>query len=106
MPSRYEPCGLNQMYSLKYGTVPIVRKTGGLADTIVDFDETSLTGTGFVFEEYSSDELYKTIKRAISVFDRKKAWRKLVSQGMAQDFSWENSSRKYLEMYQKALGQI
>jgi len=106
MPSRYEPCGLNQMYSLKYGTVPIVRKTGGLADTIVDFDEKTLTGTGFVFEEYSSDELFKTIKRARNIFDKKKVWGKLISHGMAQDFSWENSAKKYLELYQKALNKL
>ena len=103
MPSRYEPCGLNQMYSLKYGTVPIVRKTGGLADTIIDFDETTRTGTGFVFEEYDSDELYKTIKRARLLYDKKRAWNKLVKQAMNMDFSWEISAQKYLELYHKAL---
>ena len=102
MPSRYEPCGLNQMYSLKYGTVPIVRKTGGLADTIVDFDEKTKTGTGFVFEDYDSEELFKTIKRARNIFDKKKVWSKLISDGMAQDYSWENSAKKYLKIYQLA----
>ncbi len=106
MPSRYEPCGLNQLYSLKYGTVPIVRKTGGLADTIIDFDETTATGTGFMFEEYTSEELYEAIKRARNIFDKKKIWRKLLSHGMAQDFSWESSSQKYLDLYQRALDRL
>ncbi|RKX19473.1 MAG: glycogen synthase GlgA [Candidatus Zixiibacteriota bacterium] len=106
MPSRYEPCGLNQMYSLKYGTVPIVRKTGGLADTIIDFDENALTGTGFVFKEYSSAQLFKTIKRACQVYEKKRIWNKLVRQGMSIDFSWESSARKYLELYRKALNKL
>lgn len=99
MPSRYEPCGLNQLYSLKYGTVPIVRKTGGLADTVIDFDEDSLWGTGFVFEKYESGKLLKTIRRAVSLFSRKRVWHKIVKQGMSQDFSWQNSARKYTELY-------
>jgi starch synthase len=99
MPSRYEPCGLNQMYSLKYGTIPIVRKTGGLADTVVDFDETSLTGTGFVFDEYDSDHLLDAIERAIRIYGRRKTWYKIMKQGMKQDFSWEKSMQDYLELY-------
>ncbi len=99
MPSRYEPCGLNQMYSLKYGTVPIVRKTGGLADTVVDFDEKTLNGTGFVFEKYESDEMLGTIRRATVFFDKKRVWHKIVKQGMAEDFSWGRSARQYEELY-------
>jgi starch synthase len=99
MPSRYEPCGLNQMYSLKYGTVPIVRKTGGLADTVIDFDENNKIGTGFVFEEYEAEELLDTTKRAIRIFNRRKTWYKIMKQGMKQDFSWEKSTKAYLELY-------
>ncbi len=103
MPSRYEPCGLNQMYSLKYGTVPIVRKTGGLADTVDDFDKASEKGTGFVFEKYDSAELLKTIKRACELFGRKRIWNKIVKQAMEKDYSWTRSAEKYVELYRKAL---
>jgi len=106
MPSRYEPCGLNQMYSLRYGTVPLVRKTGGLADTVEDFDETTKQGTGFVFEDYTSDELLKTVKRAVSAFSRKRLWYKLVKQGMVKDYSWDRSAREYLDVYRRALAKI
>lgn len=103
MPSRYEPCGLNQMYSLKYGTVPIVRKTGGLADSVIDFDEDRLLGTGFVFENYDSGKLLGTVKRAVKLFGRKRVWHKIVKQGMSQDFSWDKSAQKYSELYRKIL---
>jgi starch synthase len=99
MPSRYEPCGLNQMYSMRYGTVPLVRKVGGLADTVVDFNEENQEGTGFVFEEYSPIALLETIKRAIRLFGRKRTWYKIAKRGMRQDFSWENSARKYIRLY-------
>ncbi len=102
MPSRYEPCGLNQLYSLKYGTVPIVRETGGLADTIQDYDPKAEEGTGFVFKDYDSDELLKVIKRAISVYQDKKEWKKLMLSGMNKDFSWESSAKKYVQLYKKA----
>jgi len=101
MPSRYEPCGLNQIYSLKYGTVPIVRATGGLDDTIQNFDPSSGTGNGFKFEEYSANALLGTIKWAIRNFKDKKNWHKLMLNGMKQDFSWHRSAEKYIEMYQK-----
>jgi starch synthase len=99
MPSRYEPCGLNQMYSLKYGAVPIVRKTGGLADTVIDFNEKDKTGTGFVFDEYDSESMLKAIKRAVAVYNRRRTWYKVVKQGMRQDFSWEKSAGKYQDLY-------
>jgi len=99
MPSRYEPCGLNQMYSLKYGTVPVVRKTGGLADTVIDFDESAKTGTGFVFKKYDSGELLDTIKRAVRIYSRNRTWFKIVKQGMKQDFSWENSAKLYSDLF-------
>ncbi len=103
MPSRYEPCGLNQLYSLKYGTVPIVRKTGGLADTIENYDPQTGQGTGFVFKNYDASELLHTIKLALKVYEDKNAWTKLMRNGMKKDFSWEASAKKYVEMYQKAI---
>lgn len=103
MPSRYEPCGLNQLYSLKYGTVPIVRETGGLADTIQDYNSVTGKGTGFVFKDYDSDELLETIKRALRVYQDKEVWTKLMKNGMQKDFSWQASAKKYEDLYQKAL---
>lgn len=103
MPSRFEPCGLNQMYSLKYGTVPVVRETGGLADTIDDFDPKTGKGTGFTFKKYSGSEMLKAIQRAIKTFKDKRIWTKIQEAGMKKDFSWENSARKYMDLYKKAL---
>ncbi len=102
MPSRYEPCGLNQMYSLAYGTVPIVRKTGGLADTVQDFHETGGQGNGFSFSDYQGYALHDAILRALGVFQDRPAWRALMRRGMAQDFSWNTSARHYLELYHHA----
>ncbi len=112
MPSNYEPCGLNQLYSLKYGTVPIVRKTGGLADSIIPVKQTTgktVKGTGFMFEEYKPEELFKTIKAALKVYkEAPDAWSKIVSNGMSQDFSWNASAKIYevlfKEMSQKKIG--
>lgn len=106
MPSKYEPCGLNQLYSLKYGTVPIVRKTGGLADTIENYDPETGQGTGFVFKDYDALELLNTIKSALRVYQDKTAWSMLMKNGMKKDFSWESSAKKYLELYQKALQKV
>ncbi|MFO7445541.1 MAG: glycogen synthase GlgA [Ignavibacteriaceae bacterium] len=107
MPSRYEPCGLNQMYSLKYGTIPVVRKTGGLADTVNDWHEYQSkgldTGTGFSFNDYTSYALSSSVKRAISLFPDKKVWNKMQKNGMAKDFTWENSADKYTGLYRKAM---
>lgn len=101
MPSRYEPCGLNQLYSLKYGTVPIVRAVGGLADTVVDYNPDTGQGTGFVFKEYSAEALVETVKRAMATYTRKKAWKKLMKAGMAQDFSWAKAAEKYADLYEE-----
>ncbi|KPJ48651.1 MAG: hypothetical protein AMJ41_04480 [candidate division Zixibacteria bacterium DG_27] len=101
MPSRYEPCGLNQLYSLKYGTVPIVRKTGGLADSIEDYDPESGLGSGFVFEEYSPEALLGAVNRALEAYRNKERWEKLMRYGMSLDFSWEASAREYLKLYQR-----
>lgn len=103
MPSRYEPCGLNQMYSLRYGTVPIARKTGGLADTIVDYGENKKAGTGFLFEEYSGKELLAAVKRALRLYPNKRSWNALIKRGMKQDFSWERAAAQYVSIYEKVL---
>jgi starch synthase len=101
MPSRYEPCGLSQLYSLKYGTVPIVRDVGGLADTIVDYNSDNSNGTGFVFREYSSQALLEAIDRALEVFARKRSWNRIIKTGMAKDFSWDVSARKYAQLFKQ-----
>ncbi|MBE0570557.1 MAG: glycogen synthase GlgA [Ignavibacteriaceae bacterium] len=107
MPSRYEPCGLNQIYSLKYGTAPIVRKTGGLADTVKDWDEQNhfgfKDGNGFSFYDYSGFALYKSVERAVNVFKHKDIWKKIQTNGMKLDFSWTRSAEKYLELYKLAV---
>jgi starch synthase len=99
MPSRYEPCGLNQLYSLKYGTVPIVRATGGLDDTIDDYFKNQEIATGFKFEEYDSLALLETIKSAIEVFKDQQKWKTLIENGMSKDFSWAASAQKYHDVY-------
>jgi starch synthase len=99
MPSRYEPCGLNQIYSLRYGTVPIVRATGGLDDTIEDFDPATGSGTGFKFAKYDSAEMMKAIQRAMKVYADEAAWKRIIKNGMGKDFSWESSAKKYIQLY-------
>ena len=101
MPSRYEPCGLNQMYSLRYGTVPIVRRTGGLADTVSPWNPETGEGTGFLFDEFTSDALLVAVQRAMSAWRDQRAWQRLVQNGMAQDFSWEHQVAEYVELYRK-----
>jgi starch synthase len=103
MPSRFEPCGLNQMYSLKYGTVPIVHEVGGLADTVKDFDSTSVEGTGFVFKEYSAPALLAAIERAVGIFSKKRVWTRIMKTGMRQDYSWDRSARKYIALFESLL---
>jgi starch synthase len=102
MPSRFEPCGLNQMYSLRYGTVPVVRATGGLADTVQNFDPRTGEGTGFTFEEYSPQALLGTLRWANGVFQDRKTWQRIQAAGMQQDFSWDASARRYVEVYERA----
>jgi starch synthase len=103
MPSRYEPCGLNQMYSLAYGTVPLVRETGGLADTVEKFNEKTGEGNGFVFKKYDGNELLKELNRALKLFKDKKTWMKIMKNGMKADFSWHSSSKKYIDLYKTTL---
>lgn len=103
MPSRYEPCGLGQMIALRYGTIPVVRQTGGLADTVRDVDRSS-EGNGFVFSEYRSEDLLTTLERARRSFNKGTFWKGLIRRAMASDFSWDRSAEKYLELYHKVLG--
>jgi starch synthase len=102
MPSRYEPCGLNQIYSLRYGTVPIVRATGGLDDTIEPFDPQRGSGTGFKFEAYDGRALLGCVRQALRVYKNQKAWQKLQANGMAKDFSWQASAAAYAGVYERA----
>jgi starch synthase len=106
MPSLYEPCGLNQIYSLKYGTVPIVKKTGGLADTVHDWDELKYfgldTGTGFTFNDHNGIALSSSVKRALDNFHIKKNWRKIQKNGMRKEYSWKHSAEQYVELYKLA----
>jgi starch synthase len=102
MPSRYEPCGLNQMYSLRYGTVPIVRATGGLADTVRPYDSATGRGNGFVFEAYSAEAMLEAVHEGLAAYGRKRSWKKLVTDIMRLDFSWTRAAAKYVEAYGRA----
>jgi starch synthase len=102
MPSRFEPCGLGQMISLRFGTVPVVRETGGLRDTIQEFDPNTGTGNGFTFSKYEADDFFAAIERAVQVFRDRKEWAKLIRNGMGSDFSWKVSARRYVELYERA----
>ena len=104
MPSRFEPCGLNQMYSMRYGTVPLVRATGGLEDTVTDYDEATGTGTGFKFQPYTAPALLAAMERARGVFRNPSTWKALQTAGMRQDFSWDRSAREYVKLYENAKG--
>ena len=101
MPSRYEPCGLNQMYSLRYGSVPIVRRTGGLADSVIPFAARTGIGTGIVFDVYSAAAAAAAIEQALELHLQRDAWDRLVRNGMAQDFSWGRQIGRYVQLYQR-----
>ncbi len=106
MPSRFEPCGLNQIYSLRYGTLPIVRRTGGLADTVVDTTPATLdagTATGFVFDSASPEALLASIDRALRLYALRTVWTRVIKNAMAQDFSWTRSAQRYLDLYQSLI---
>lgn len=109
IPSRYEPCGLNQLYSFKYGTVPVAHKTGGLAGTIADYVPSNIIAdkcTGFLFNNYSGEELLKALLLALSVYKDKTQWKRIVTAGMNSDFSWERSAGEYVKLYEKAVNKI
>ncbi|MBC7194839.1 MAG: glycogen synthase GlgA [Caldisericia bacterium] len=103
MPSKFEPCGLSQMISLRYGTIPIVRSTGGLRDSVIEFNERIGCGDGFVFYDYDEDELFDAIKRSLKIFNDKEKMNKIIKIGMNSDFSWERSIKEYIEIYKKLL---
>jgi starch synthase len=103
MPSRFEPCGLNQMYSLRYGTVPIVRETGGLKDTVEDADRSAVAGTGFTFTDYSTEALVDAVSRAFRAFRDQARWTAIAQRGMRKDHSWDASAREYVKVYREML---
>ncbi|NND44354.1 MAG: glycogen synthase GlgA [Xanthomonadales bacterium] len=103
MPSRFEPCGLNQMYSLRYGTVPIVRRTGGLADSVQLFEPSTGKGTGIVFDDYNEIALSWGLNTGLDLYRDKKAWRKLVRNGMAMDYSWERQGQVYVDLFRRLI---
>ena len=108
MPSRYEPCGLSQLYSLRYGTVPIVRKTGGLADTVVNYTPRAFKGsraTGFSFTDSCGASLLTCLLLALSVYKKKADWQRIVKAGMVQDLSWNRSAAIYVQLFQDLIQQ-
>ena len=105
MPSRFEPCGISQMIAMRYGTVPIVRETGGLKDTIVPFNEKTGLGNGFSFENYNAHELLFAVQRAVELYQKDKpVWANICQQALASDFSWDRSAKAYIEIYESLLG--
>lgn len=103
MPSLYEPCGLGQLIALRYGTIPVARRTGGLNDTIAEYDFSAGSGTGFLFNKYSPDEMLGAIKRAVEAFKDKQLWEQIQGNAMSQDFSWHKSAKEYVNLYKKTL---
>ena len=106
VPSLFEPCGLSQLMSLRYGTIPIVRETGGLRDTVEAYNEFDKTGTGFSFTNYNAHEMLNTVRYAERIYyDRKRDWNKIVERAMSKDFSWKNSAGQYQELYKSLIGE-
>jgi starch synthase len=105
IPSRYEPCGLTQMYALKYGTVPLVRATGGLEDTIVSFDRRSKEGNGVKFGPYDPDAFLSAVRQALALYDDRETWERLMFNGMREDFSWDHSAGQYLELFKSKVNE-
>jgi starch synthase len=104
VPSRFEPCGLTQMYALRYGSLPLVRRTGGLADTVIDCTLEDLAeerATGFVFERFDADDLLRAVRRAFTLWSRPRDWRAVQKRGMAQRFGWDTAAERYLAMYRQ-----
>ena len=104
MPSMFEPCGLSQMISFAYGTIPIVRETGGLKDTVIPYNEYTKEGTGFSFYPYNGNDMVYTLRMALGFFSNKTVWNKLVSNAMKLDFSWTNSAKEYQKLYESLIG--
>ena len=104
MPSRYEPCGLGQLISFRYGTIPIVRSTGGLADTVIDYDGDKLNGNGFTFHDFVSSDMYYAIYRALRIYNKyPDEWQNLVRKAMNLDFSWNESAKEYTKLYEMVI---
>ena len=102
MPSAFEPCGLSQLIAMRYGTVPIVRETGGLKDTVQPFNPVTGEGVGFTFYSYNAHDMLDAITRATTTYrEDKKSWRKIIGNGMRGDYSWQHSAKKYMELYNK-----
>jgi starch synthase len=106
MPSHYEPCGLGQLIAFRYGSVPVVRKTGGLADTVFDIRDGVREANGFTFDDYSPEAFWDAISRALETYKDRKKWDKMVRSGMNSDFSWDHSGGEYEALYEKALKRI
>ena len=106
MPSRYEPCGLNQMYAMAYGTVPVARATGGLKDTVEEVPPGAPGGTGFVFHEYTPFAFKEAVYRALVAWGDRPRWERLMTNGMARDLSWGRSAREYLGLYERAIRKV
>jgi starch synthase len=105
MPSKFEPCGLGQLIALKYGTIPIVRETGGLVDTIIPFNEYELTGNGFSFANFNAHDMMHVIRYALTIYNLPEAWNSLVKNAMAADFSWAQSAKKYRKAYRNIVSE-
>ena len=103
MPSLFEPCGLSQMFSMRYGTIPLVRETGGLNDTVRPYNEYTGEGNGFTFSNYNAHDMLYTIRRAVELYHNKPIWEMLVKRVMKEDFRWERSANEYVELYKKAM---
>jgi starch synthase len=103
MPSKYEPCGLGQLIALRYGTIPVGRKTGGFADSIKEYDPSSGSGTGFLFKGYTPDDLINAIKKAEKLYKNKTVWESITREAMSQDFSWRHSAKEYIAIYKKTI---
>ena len=104
MPSRYEPCGLDQLYCLRYGTIPVVRAVGGLEETIIEYNPADGQGTGFKFSRFEPEELWSAVKKAVSLYNDASAWENVRLQAMQQEFSWSKAAAQYVEAYEKARG--
>jgi starch synthase len=108
MPSRYEPCGLSQLYAMRYGAVPVAHQTGGLADTIVDYTPRAAEdglATGFLFRPYAADSFLRAVQLALSVRRDRTAWKRLMTSAMRADFGWERSAEQYVDAYRRAITQ-
>ena len=101
MPSNYEPCGIGQIVAMRYGTIPVVRETGGLKDTVQQFDKYTQTGNGFVFSDYNAHEMMYALKKALSSYENYAEWNQIVHNAMATDFSWTNSAKEYKKLYER-----